>query len=112
MGIVGCFCRKRGKAVTIFIFRAEGADVAGLERVVRDGREFFCGSSGKCQAAIWHRGELCYALVGELEEADLRDMARRAAAALDGKAEATEEKRAGLGCRGVCASAHTKRSAG
>jgi hypothetical protein len=85
MGVVGCFCQRRGKAVTIFVFRAEGLSLRGLERVVRDGRTFHCGASGKCQAAIWHTGDLCYALVGQLERDDLRDMARRAAKTLDAR---------------------------
>jgi anti-sigma factor (TIGR02949 family) len=86
VGIVGCFCKRRNRAVTIFVVRSEGLDLTGLKRVVQNGREFLCGSSGGCRAVMWMRGELCYALVGELDPYDLRDMARRAAGTLDDKA--------------------------
>jgi anti-sigma factor (TIGR02949 family) len=103
MGIVGCFCPKRGKAITLFVFEADGANLADLELLRRDGREFLCGSSGKCQAVIWKRGKLCYALVGNLEAADLCEMARRAAAALEGKVALKPESLASncdCGCSG------------
>jgi anti-sigma factor (TIGR02949 family) len=91
MGIVGCFCRKRGKAVTIFVFKAAGVDLGGLDVLKRDGREFLCGSSGRCRAVIWKRGKVCYALVGDLEAGDIREMARRSAAALEAGPGAPEK---------------------
>ncbi len=42
------------------------------------------------RGAVWQRGDLCYALVGDLEAADIYEMARRAAAALEGY-QAVEE---------------------
>ncbi len=84
LGVVGCFCKRRGKAVTIFVARAEGLSMKGLRKIARQNRDFFCGSSGKCRAVLWRRGDLYYALVGDLEADDLLDMARRAADSLDG----------------------------
>lgn len=84
MGLVACFCRKRGKAVTIFVLRAEGVAMAGLERLEARGQPaFWRGRSGRCCAVLWIRGELLYALAGELEPDDILGMARRAAAALE-----------------------------
>ena len=91
MGVVGCFCKKRGKAVTIFVVRAEGLSMKGLHKVTRQGRDFFRGASGRCRAVLWRRGNLYYALVGGLEADDLLDMARRAADTLDARKKASSK---------------------
>ncbi len=99
-GIVGSFCKQRGKAVTVFVVRAKGLDLRGLELARRSGHELAYGSSGTCTAVIWRRGELCYALVGDLQVEALLKMATRAAEALDGK---DAPRPAGLPCGCGCA---------
>ena len=85
MGVVGCFCMNRGKAVTLFIVKAGGLNLTGLDTVSHDGREYFCGSAGRCRAVMWRRGNLFYALVGDLEADDILGMARSAACSLGGQ---------------------------
>jgi anti-sigma factor RsiW len=112
LGIVGCFCGRRNRAVTIFVVRAAGLDLRGMTRAVRGGREFYCGSSGTCQVVLWFHGKLCYALAGDLQPADLRDMAYRACRTLEKKAGAAGGKHSWLDCTDACACGCTKRSAG
>jgi anti-sigma factor RsiW len=85
MGVVGCFCQRRGKAVTVFVMSSRGVDTSGLVRSELRGTAIFHGASGSCHVAIWAQGDLFYALAGELEADDLLDMAARASVALTRK---------------------------
>jgi len=87
MGLVACFCARRQHAVTLFVVRAEGAPLGGLETVVSGGRTFWRGSAGHCRAVMWKSGGLLYALVGEFQKPpDHLDLAARAAQAIDERA--------------------------
>jgi anti-sigma factor (TIGR02949 family) len=83
LALVACFCEQRRKAITLFAVRSEGLSLRGLEKVASGGRDFWRGSAGECRAVLWTKGEVCYALVGEVEPADLLGLSARAAAAID-----------------------------
>lgn len=85
MGLVACFCAQRSKAVSVFVVRADAVSLRGLEQVKRSGRSFWRGSAGECRAAMWRKGDLLYALVGELEPEDALTLAGQAAAAVEAR---------------------------
>jgi len=83
LALVACFCEQRRKAITLFAVRSAGVSLRGLEKVASGGRDYWRGSAGDCRAVLWVRGEVCYALVGEVEPADLLGLSEGAAAAID-----------------------------
>jgi anti-sigma factor RsiW len=83
VGMIGCFCSKRKAPITLFIVPAGGLDIAGLKQVSVGSRQFLIGSSGSCNAALWRRGDLLYALVSNIDPKCVFDMAVDAAARMD-----------------------------
>ncbi len=83
VGLIGCFCSKRKALITLFIVPANGLDVSGLKKVSLKSCEFLIGYSGSCNAALWKRADVLYALVSSIDSKCVLEMAADAATRMD-----------------------------
>jgi anti-sigma factor RsiW len=68
---------RRLHTITLFVFRAEGLPwpVSGADTI--DGHRVYARTSRGFHTLLWQDGELGYALVSDVNEGDLRDLANR-----------------------------------